>query len=157
MRFLYVNVPRVVLIAIISFFFIIAGRSYFTFAQPDNNAEFGLLDFNAPISESKALSSDLIEEVQEISALYEHYAISTALQSMRVIEKVKEVPAVNTATNDMAMFPSAEHSLYPHYLTKRYSQFKYTVDCNGTVDIDTTSPTTVCHLAELQECLDSIE
>lgn len=157
MRFLYINVPRVVLIAIISFFFIISGRSYFTFAQPEHNAEFSLMNLKASISESAALSSDLIEEVQEISALYEHYVISTALQSMRVIERVKEVPDVNTATNDMAMFPSAEHSLYPHYLTKRYSQFKYTVDCDGIVDIDTTSPTTVCHLAQLEDCLNSIE
>jgi len=157
MRFLYINVPRLVLVAIISFFFITVGRSYFTFAQPGDTVEFSLLNFKAPISEPKALSSDLLEEVQEISALYEHYVISTALQSMRVIEKVKDVPAVTLATNDMAMFPSTEHSLYPHYLTKRYSQFQYTVDCNGIVGIDTTSPTTVCHLAQLEDCLQSIE
>lgn len=109
------------------------------------------------IAESPAAVSSLIEEALEISALYEHYVISTALQSMRVIEGVKEVPAISMATNDMAKFPSAEHSLYPHYLTTRYSQFKYTVDTNGIVDIDTSSPTTVCHLEQIANCLNSIE
>lgn len=157
MRFLFINVPRVVLIAIFSLFCIIAGKSYFTYAQPEQGMEFSFMNAKMSIAESPAAVSSLIEEAQEISALYEHYVISTALQSMRVIEGVKEVPAISMATNDMAKFPSAEHSLYPHYLTTRYSQFKYTVDTNGIVDIDTSSPTTVCHLEQIANCLNSIE
>ena len=157
MRFLYINVPRVVLIAIFSLFFLIAGKSYFTFAQPENSMEFSFINTKMSIAESPALASGLIEAAQDISALYEHNIISTALQSMRVIEGVKEVPAISMATNDMAKFPSAEHSLYPHYLTKRYSQFKYTVDRDGIVGIDTASPTMVCHLEQIEDSLKYIE
>ena len=157
MRLLYINVPRFVLIAIISLLFLIMGRSHFTFAQTENGMEFSFASLKMSVAERPAVSSGLIEEVQEVSALYEHYIISTALQSMRVIERVKDVPSVSMATNDMAKFPSAEHSLYPHYLTKRYSQFKYTVDSDGIVDIDTTSPTIVCNLEQIENYLNSIE
>jgi hypothetical protein len=30
-------------------------------------------------------------------------------------------------TNDMASFPSAEHSLFPDYLDKRIIQFRYKI------------------------------
>ena len=157
MRFLCINVPRVVLIAVFSLFFIVAGKSYFTFAQPEQGDELSFLNSDMSAAESPALSSNLIEEAREISALYEHYIVSNALQSMRVIERVKEVPEITLATNDMARFPSAEHSLYPHYVTKRYSQFRYTVDSDGIVDIDTASPTVVCHLEQIEDCLSGIE
>jgi hypothetical protein len=157
MRFLYINVPRVVLLAIISFSFLLLGKSYFTFAQPDDGMEFSFMNLEISIAEAPAVSSGLIAEAQEVSALYEHYIVSTALQSMRVLERVKEVPAITRATNDMAQFPSAEHSLYPLYLTKRFSQFKYTVDYDGIVGIDTTSPNTVCHLEQIKNCLKYIE
>jgi len=157
MRLLYINIPRVVLIAIISFSFLLLGKSYFTFAQPDDEMEFSFMNLKISIAESPAVSSGLIAEAQEISALYEHYIVSTALQSMRVLERVKEVPSITGATNDMARFPSTEHSLYPHYLTKRFSQFKYTVDRDGIVGIDTTSPNTVCHLEQIENCLKYIE
>ena len=157
MRLLYINVPRFVLIAIISLSFLIMGRSYFTFAQTENGMEFSFASLKVSLTETPVVSSSLIEEVQEVSGLYEHYIISAALQSMRVIERVKEVPAITMATNDMTKFPSAEHSLYPHYLTKRYSQFKYTVDSDGIVDIDTTSPTIVCNLEQIENRLNNIE
>ena len=157
MRLLYINVPRFVLVAIISLSFLIMGWSHFTFAQTENGMEFSFASLKMSVAERPAVSSGLIGEAQEVSALYEHYIISTALQSMRVIERVKDVPDVSMATNDMAKFPSAEHSLYPHYLTKRYSQFKYTVDSDGIVDIDTTSPTIVCNLEQIENCLNGIE
>ncbi|MBU2535049.1 MAG: hypothetical protein KKD83_02640 [Chloroflexi bacterium] len=157
MRVLFIHVPRVVFIVIISLFFLILGKSYFTFAQAENGMEFSFLNSKMLIAESPALSSSLIEAVQDISARYEHNIITSTLQSMRVIEGVKAVPAVTLATNDMANFPSAEHSLYPHYLTKRYSQFKYTVDRDGIVGIDTASPTIVCDLEQIEDCLKYIE
>ena len=157
MRLLYINVPRFVLIAIVSLTFLIMGRSYFTFAQTDDGMEFSFASLKVSVAETPVVSSSLIEEVQEVSALYEHYIISTALQSMRVIERVKDVPDVSIATNDMANFPSAEHSLYPHYLAKRYSQFKYTADSDGIIDIDTTSPTIVCNLEQIEDSLKYIE
>ena len=157
MRILYINIPRVVFIVIISLSFLILGRSHFTFAQTDNGMEFSLVNSKMSITESQLLSSSLIETARDISALYEHNVISSALQAMRVLERVKAVPAVTLATNDMANFPSSEHSLYPHYITKRYSQFKYTVNGDGIVDIDTASPTTAYNLEKIEDCLKYIE
>ena len=157
MRILYINVPRLVLIAIISFAFLIMGGSYFTFAQPDDSMELSFMNLKMSINESPASVLGLIEEAQEVSALYEHHVITTALQSMRVLERVKDVPAINIATNDMASFPSAEHSLYPYYVTKRFSQYEYTVDSDGIVYINTASPTTVCDLEFVENYFKSIE
>ena len=157
MRFLYINVPRLVLIAIISFSCLIMGKSYFTFAQPEDAMEPSSTNLKASVAASPALVSGLIEQAQEVSALYEHHIITTALQSMRVLERVKDVPAVTMATNDMANFPSAEHSLYPYYVTKRYSQYKYTVDRDGIVDINTASPTVVCDLEFVENYFKSME
>ena len=157
MRVLYIKVPRVGFFVIISLFSLLLGSNHFIFAQPDDNMEFRFMNSKMPIAESPVLSSSLIEAVQDISALYEHNVISSALQAMRIIEGVKAVPAVTLATNDMANFPSAEHSLYPHYLTKRYSQFKYTVDGDGIVGIDTASPTMVYHLEQIEDSLKYIE
>jgi hypothetical protein len=93
-------------------------------------------------AESQSSLGSLIKEVREVSASYEHCVVTNALQSMRVIEGVKEVPAVTVATNDMKNFPSPEHSLYPHYLSKRFSQFAYTVNEDGIVSVDTSTATT---------------
>jgi len=136
---------------------LILGKSYFTFAQPEDGTELRLTNLKVSVAESPDLSSGILEQAREISALYEHHVITTALQSMRVLEGVKNVPAVIMATNDMANFPSAEHSLYPHYVTKRFSQYKYTVDSVGIVDINTASPTMVCDLEFVENYLKSIE
>lgn len=157
MRLLYVNVPRLVLIAIISFSCLILGGSYFTLAQPEDGTELRFTNLKVSAAESPDLASGLIEQVREISALYEHHVIMTALQSMRVLEGVKDVPEVTMATNDMANFPSAEHSLYPHYVTKRFSQYQYTVDSDGIVDINTASPTVVCDLEFVENYFKSLE
>jgi hypothetical protein len=153
MRFLYINIPRVGFFVIISLFILILGSSHFTFAQQDDTMEFSLMNSEISLAESQALSSGLLEKAQDVSALYEHNVISSSLQAMRVIEGVKTVPSVALATNDMSIFPSPEHSLYPYYLTKRYSQFKYTVDVDGIVGIESTSPTMVCDLEQIESLL----
>jgi hypothetical protein len=151
------NVPRVGFLAIISLFSLILGSSHFIFAQSDSGTQLSFLDSRVATAESSALSSSLVEKAQDVSALYEHNVVTSALQAMRVIEGVKAVPAVTLPTNDMANFPSAEHSLYPHYLAKRYSQFSYTVNSDGIVGIDAASPTTACDLEQIVGSLNSVE
>ena len=153
MRILVINIPRVVFIIIISLFLLILGKSHFTFAHSDNRLEFDLLNTKVSIAESQILPLEMIETAMDVSALYEHNVVSSALQAMRILEGVKTVPSVTLATNDMSNFPSPEHSLYPHYLTKRYSQFKYTVNGEGIVGIDTSSPATVFNLEEIMGSL----
>lgn len=157
MRFLYMNVLRVWFLAIISLFSLILGSNHFIFAQSDGGTQLSFFDSKVATAEYSALSSSLVEKAQDVSALYEHNVVTSALQAMRVIEGVKVVPAVTSPTNDMANFPSAEHSLYPNYLAKRYSQFSYTVDGDGVVGIDAASPTIACDLEQIAGSLKSVE
>ena len=157
MKVLYIKVPRVGFFVIISLFCFLLGSNHFTFAQHDNTMELTFMNSNLSAAESQALSSSLVTKAHDVSALYEHNVVSSALQAMRVLEGVKAVPAVNLATNDMAIFPSPEHSLYPHYLAKRYSQFKYTVDVDGIVGIEAASPATVLDIEQIEGCLKYIE
>ncbi|MFC1986360.1 hypothetical protein ACFLWC_05150 [Chloroflexota bacterium] len=83
--------------------------------------------------------------------------MSTALQSMRVEEGLKQTPLVRASTNDMACFPSREHYLFPDYLDKRFSQFKYTVDSKGIVSVDTSWATTDAFLEKIKQLLDRLE
>ena len=146
------GIPR-----IISLFTLILGSSHFILAQPDVGTQLSFINEKMATAEYSALSSSPVEKAQDVSALYEQNVVTSALQAMRVIERVKAVPAVTLPTNDMANFPSADHSLYPHYLAKRYSQFRYTVDNNGIVDINAVSPTIACDLEQIAGSLKSVE
>jgi hypothetical protein len=136
MRLLVKNIERTILVAVIAVVFVVAGRGSFTFAKPEQSVtELPFLGVILIVEGDPKLASTLMAEVREVSASYEQSLISTALQAMRVIEGVKVVPAVAAATNDMGSFPSPEHSLYPDFLAKRFSQFEYTVDSNGIVTV----------------------
>jgi hypothetical protein len=100
------------------------------------------LDGSSARAETETSLSGLLTEVREVTASYEHHVVSNALQWMRITEGVKVVRPVRVPTNDMQNFPSPEHSLYPDYLSKRYSQFAYTVNEDGIVRVDVSSATT---------------
>ena len=76
---------------------------------------------------------------------------------MRVTEGLKVVPAVTVSTNDMACFPSLEHCLFPDYLDKRFSQFRYTVNSDGIVNVDTSGATTDALLEEIEQWLNRLK
>jgi len=156
MRLLIKNTERIILIVIITLF-IVAGRSSFTFAKPENIREFSFMGITMTMAEAPTISSSLIKEVREVSATYEHHIVSTALQTMRVTEGVKEVPAVTASTNDMGSFPSPKHCLYPDYLVKRFSQFEYTVSSDGIISVDTSMATTEDQLDEIEQWLEQLE
>jgi len=150
MRLVIKNAERIILIAIISFLFIVVEGSSFTFAKPEPDATMAR-------AKTSAVPFDLIKEVREVSATYEHHIVSTALQLMRVTERVKAVPAVTVATNDMGSFPSPNHSLYPDYLAKRFSQFQYTVNDKGIISVDTVVTTTDTQLERIEKWLERLE
>lgn len=157
MRLVINNAERIILIAIISLIFIVAGRSSFTFAKQEPDLEFSFMGMTRTVAKAPSVSSSLIKEVCAVSATYEHGIVSTALQLMRVTEGVKAVPAVTVSTNDMANFPSPKHSLYPDYLVKRFSQFKYTVNSNGIVSIDSSVITPGAQLDKIEQWLERLE
>lgn len=71
----------------------------------------------------------------ETIAGFEEQVIQKSVQFMRIEEGLLDVPSVDIPTNDMASFPSAEHPLYPYYVARRYSRFKYTINSYGTVTV----------------------
>jgi hypothetical protein len=100
---------------------------------------------------------ELIEGARGISANQERKIVSTALQSMRVNDSVKVVPAVTVPINDMALFPSSEYCLFPDYIESRFSQFRYTVDSNGTVVVDTSRASTDSFIDNIKKLIIRLE
>jgi hypothetical protein len=157
MRLVIKNAERIILIAIISFLFIVAEGSSFTFAKPEPVSKIPFQDVTTARTKTSTAQLSFIKEAREVSTTYEHHIVSTALQLMRVTERVKAVPAVTAATNDMGSFPSPKHSLYPNYLSKRFSQFKYTVNDKGIVNVDTVVTTTDTQLERIEKWLERLE
>jgi len=157
MRLLIKNAERIILIAIISLIFIVASGSSFTFAEPEHVLKMPFKGAAVTMAQPSTASVSFMREVCEVSATYEHHIVSTTLQLMRVIEGVKVVPAVTVLTNDMGSFPSPKHSLYPEYLTKRFSQFKYTVTSDGIVSVDSSVATIEAQLEKIEKWLEQIE
>ncbi len=157
MRLVIKNAERIILIAIISFLFIVVEGSSFTFAKPEPVSKIPFKDVIMARAKTSTVSLSFLKEVREVSATYEHHIVSTALQLMRVTERVKAVPAVTVATNDMGSFPSPKHSLYPDYLAKRFSQFQYTVNDKGIISVDTVVTTTDTQLEGIEKWLERLE
>lgn len=99
----------------------------------------------------------LLEDIRGAIASYERGVVSTAVQSMRVMDGLKDVQPVTTSTNDMSRFPSPEHPLFPDFLDRQFSQFKYTVNSKGIVDVDTSGATTDALLEKLRQVIERLE
>ena len=76
---------------------------------------------------------------------------------MRVQDGIKIVPIVTVPTNDMAWFPSPECCLFPDYLEKRFSQFRYTVSSEGNVTVDTSWATTDGYIEHIKQLIERLE
>lgn len=137
-------------------FILIAGTS-FAFAHPSQALAAPFRGTAIKVAEVSAEAINMIGEMRGIVAMYERSIISTALQSMRVIDGLRIVPEVTVPTNDMLKFPSSAHPLYPDYLETRYSEFLYTVDSNGSVQVDDSTATTDGFLIKINEVLSQLK
>ncbi|MFC2038810.1 hypothetical protein ACFLUG_03465 [Chloroflexota bacterium] len=104
-------------------------------ASPGEGVETPLEGIVAVLTGTSTDSKTLLKNVRALVAQYERKVISQSLQYMRIMEGMREVPPVLEPTNDMAVFPTPEYSLFPDYIEWQYSQFKYTVNNVGTVSI----------------------
>jgi len=147
---------RAVLTAIVVLLLLIAGGSSFAVAQPEHTLAAPFKDVAITVAQASSAAISLIEDIRGVVAIYECNIVSKALQSMRVIENLGEVRPLVVPTNDMACFPSAQHSLFPDYLDKRYSQFKYMVDSRGVASVDTSGATTDAFLKKIERFLDRV-
>ena len=144
---------RVILIVAISLLLIFTGGISFALAQPEHTVATPFKGVAVTVLETSSGTIGLIENVRRVVATYERNIVSTQLQSMRVLEGLREVPPVTVPTNDMAQFPSIEYSLFPEYVETRFSQFNYTVDNQGMVMVDTSGATTDAFLQKIEQLL----
>ncbi|MFC2056466.1 hypothetical protein ACFLTO_02720 [Chloroflexota bacterium] len=147
---------RAIIAAVLALALILLGGTSFVFAKPTYAIAAPFKGIAVTITDTSAAAVSLIENIRGVVAIYERNIVSSALQSMQVIEGLKEMRPVTVSTNDMACFPSPEDCLFPHYLDKRFSQFKYTVDSSGIVSVDTSGATTDVFLERTRQLLDQL-
>jgi predicted Zn finger-like uncharacterized protein len=142
--------PSVVLYAVVSTLLVSAVGGSVAAVRPEHALAMPFKGVAITLTEASSGAMSLIGNIREIVSAYERNIVSEALQSMRTIESLGEIPQVSMPTNDMAFFPSPEYSLFPDYLDKRFSQFRYSVDGRGIVSVDTTGATTDAMLKKIE-------
>ncbi|MFC1943079.1 J domain-containing protein [Chloroflexota bacterium] len=148
---------RAILAAVLALVLMFSGGTSFAFAKPEHPLATPFKGIAVTLTKASIGTIGLIDDVRGITATYERKIVSTALQSMRVEEGLKRIPSVTASTNDMASFPSREHGLFPDYIEKRFSQFKYTVDNGGSVSLDTSRATTDAFLEKVNQLFEQLE
>lgn len=148
---------RGVAAAIVVIVLVASAGSSLALARPESALARPFRGVAIAIAETTAGAIGLIEEVRGVAADFERAVISQSVQAMRVTEGVKVVPAVAMSTNDMSIFPSKEHCLFPEYVDRRHSQFKYTVDSKGIVTVDSSWAITDALLAKIKDLLRRLE
>lgn len=150
-------IGQLVLVVVITFLFIILWGTSFALAKPEHTLAAPFKGIAITLTKVPSSAIHFIEYVRGIVAIYERNIVSTALQSMRIDTGLKEITPVVLPTNDMASFPSREHPLFPNYLETRLSQFKYTIDSNGKVNVDTSLAISPTFLEKTKRLLDRLE
>ncbi len=148
---------QVVLAVVIALLLTLLGGTSLAIAKPEHAMATPFKGIAIILTKTSAGAIGLIEDVRGIAAMHERSIVSTALQSLRVDQQLKEITPMVVSTNDMAQFPSPVHPLFPDYLETRFSQFKYTVDSNGSVSVDTSWATTDALLEKIKQLLDRLE
>ncbi|MFC1919075.1 hypothetical protein ACFLWW_03800 [Chloroflexota bacterium] len=135
-RGLFSVVKQAIVMAVFSVFMITTVGTSVTFAKANPVPADPFQEAAMPASWASAEIDKLLERVKGTIGTYEHSVVSESVQSMRVIEGLRDVPPVTVPTSDMKTFPTPQHSLFPGYLAKRYSQFRYTVSRDGIVSVE---------------------
>jgi len=146
---------QAMVVTVVTLFILMMGSSI-ALAKPEYALVNPFRGITATLMQASSGAFGLIEDVRGVASAYECNIVIEAVQSMRVVEDLAEVPAVTVPTNDMMHFPSTEHALFPDYLAKRYSQFKYTVDSKGIASAGTSGATTDAFLVRIDQLLDRV-
>lgn len=148
---------RAVLIGVLVFLLFLLTGTSFAMAQPANPIA---QTFEEPALLVLRLSSGaigLIEDARGVAANYERNIVQSSINAMRVVENFEAISPVTVPTNDMACFPSLDCPLFPQYLDRRYSQFRYTFDEYGNIAVDTSTATTDNLLKNIKQIITQLE
>jgi len=148
---------RLIMIAVSVLLAIGVSGTSLAFAKPDHALAAPFRGTAVTIAQITAGAINLIEDVRAVAATSERQIISTAIQLMRIDEGVKDVSPVTVPTNDMSRFPSPDNSLYPDYVDRSLSQFKYTVDEHGIITVHTELASTDQFLDKIKQLIYELE
>ncbi len=148
---------RAIIITIVALLLVLFGGTSFAIARPEHAIATPFRGTAIVAMKSSAVATYLIEEIRVVVALYERNIISSSFQSMMVDKDLHNVSSVVVPTNDMSLFPSREYRLFPEYVDKKLSQFKYTVDSNGIVSVDKSTATTDAFLESINQMIARLE
>jgi hypothetical protein len=141
---------RLMLIGILVIILFLSAGTSFALAQPEHPIVQAFKEPQLFILGLSDSAISLIEDTRDVTARYERSVVQSSVSAMRVVETIGVIAPVTAPTSDMSCFPSPDHPLFPTYLDRRYSQFRYTIDKYGNIAVDTT-------LASTDTLLDKIE
>ena len=144
---------RAITITIAALLLVLFGGTSLAIARPEYTIAAPFRGTAVVAMKSSVVATHLIEEIRAVTALYERNIISSSFQSMMVDKDLRNVTPVVVPTNDMNLFPSRENGLFPEYVDKKLSQFKYTVDSNGIVNVDKSTATTDAFLESINQMI----
>jgi curved DNA-binding protein CbpA len=152
------KVPRaVVLGTLVVLCSVLLGGTSLAFARPQSALAKPFVSMAISLTETTGGAVGLIGNIRSVAATYERSIISSSLQAMRLDENLKQLPVIITPTNDLSIFPAPEHPLFPEYIDRQYSQFKYTVDSKGNVTVDKSWAATDAFLEKITRMLERLE
>ena len=151
------TVGRSALAGFIGLLPVFVGGTSLAFAKPENSLAVPFKGIAASMAKVSSGAIQIIVDMRSIAANQERTVVATAFQAMRLDANLVTVTPARESTNDMSVFPSGEHPLYPGYLETRFSQFKYNVDEYGVVNADPSWAATNLILDSLAELLDKLE
>ncbi|MFC2006657.1 J domain-containing protein [Chloroflexota bacterium] len=99
-------VVKTFLAAIIAIFLILFSGTSLALAKPEHTLATPFKGIAITLTKAASDAIVLIEDARGIVAMHERSIISTALQSMRSEESLKQITPVVVSTKDMACFPS---------------------------------------------------
>ncbi|MFC2067211.1 DnaJ domain-containing protein [Chloroflexota bacterium] len=149
-------VKRAIPIAVIVLLAIIFTGTSFALAKPESAIAAPFRGPAIVVAKASPRIVSLIENIRGLVASFERKVIYTAAQSMIVDKRLDVIPEVGVPTNDMTIFPSLDCCLFPDYVDKRYSQFRYTIDRKGIVTVDTSTATTDEFLEKIDQLLERL-
>lgn len=135
---------------------VLAGGTAFAMVHPEHTMAAPFRGTATTVAQASIGIADLFESIHSVAAATERKIVSTALQSMRIQSDLVIVPEVTIPSNDMAVFPSPEHALFPEYLEGRYCEYRYTVDKFGIVTVDTTWAATDTYASRMEELIEKL-
>ena len=134
-----------------------AGGTFLAMTKPASALATPFKGVATIVLEISSETTKLIDLAFTGVAEHERSTVVSMLNWMKGTRDLKEIPPVTVATNDMASFPSPEHPLFPEYVDKRFTQFKYTIDNNGVVIVDRSETMTRAIIKKIEQLLQQIE